>query len=84
MSNKTLNDAYATLTSYVKRVGYGKNIDTNTLRSKLSEVRGLSPNQYGGIISAAVRNGFIYRVGETVSNDPNHNSGRVGIYRRGL
>lgn len=82
MSDKVLDTAYETLTQYVKRVGFSKQFTTNTLRTKLSEVRGLSPSQYGGVINKALRNRLIFRIGTTRSNEPNHNGGAVGVYER--
>lgn len=83
MSNKVLTEAYSTLNDYVRRVRFGGTFDTNTLRTRLNKVRGLTPNQVAGVISHAVRRGVIYRIGKTRSTDPNHNGGPVGVYERG-
>lgn len=75
--------AYSVLSSYVKKSSRDRVFDMNTLRSKLTTVRGLSATQIPGVISKAVRTGLIVRVGETISDNPAHNSGRVGVYTRG-
>lgn len=80
-SKKTVN-AYQLLLTYVKRNRYNSTFDTNTIREKLSSA-GIEAWQMSGLISSAVRTGVITRVGDTMSNDPYHKSGRVGVYMRG-
>lgn len=82
MKNST-EIAYSTLLSYVKRNKKSSTFDGNTLRDKLSSVKGLKPTQFGGVINRALRNNVITKMGETTSNDPRHHSGRVGVYSRG-
>lgn len=83
MSNgKTTGNAYKLLLTYVKRNRYNSTFDTNTIRERLS-LAGIKPQQMSSVISQAVRTGVITRVGETVSTNPFHNSGRVGVYMRG-
>lgn len=82
MSTNTTGSAYQLLLSYVKRNRYNSTFDTNVLREKLA-TSGIAPSQMSGVISRAVRNGIITKIGETLSSDPFHNSGRVGVYMRG-
>lgn len=79
--NNTTDSAYKLLTTYVKRNRYNSTFDTNSIRQRLA-LAGVKPEQMSGFISRAVRNGLITKVGETVSTDPLHNSGRVGVYMR--
>jgi hypothetical protein len=83
MTKTTLETAYIKLTSYVKRRSAYETFTANALRKQLTTVRGLKTTQFPGLISKAVRAGLIQRTGETTSDRPNHNSGRVGVYSRG-
>jgi hypothetical protein len=84
MSNatKVTEQAYAALRTYVRRVNANGTFDTNTLRSKLTTVKGLKAKQLGGVIGTAVRRGLIRKIGESTSSNPLHNSGKVGVYTR--
>lgn len=79
----TTETAYKTLTSYVKRTKFTTTFDGNTLRKKLSTVKGLRPTQFGSVVNRAIRNGMINKVSETASTNPRHHSGLVGVYTRG-
>jgi hypothetical protein len=83
MKNSNVVDrGHEVLSSYIKRIPYGRQFSANTMRNKLRTIKGLSPYQISGIISSASRGGMIVRVGETQSTEANHNGGTVGVYRR--
>lgn len=76
------NKAYEAVLQYVRHNRYNSTFDSNALRARLAQ-SGVDSSKMGGIISSLVRSGLIERVGTTTSNDPAHNSGRVGLYMRG-
>lgn len=64
--------------SYVKRIRRGSTFTANTVREKLD----LYGSDLSSVLSLAVRNGTIVKVGETPSTVPYHKGRRVGVYAR--
>jgi hypothetical protein len=73
-----MTNTYSNLVAYIKRNRLTSTFDANTLRTKLNT----DPKTFSSVLSKAVRENLIHKVGVVPSDVPSHNGRQVGVYCR--